>query len=72
MKSSRSPTEFDQNNRDVTSIPKYVIEKNSNRGAKHGPSERQKDVLPGETDAEEGPTGKARTPSNDIFTRVRH
>ena len=42
MKSSRSPTEFSQNNRDVTSIPKYVIEKNSNRGAKHGPSERQR------------------------------
>ena len=42
MKSSRSPTEFDQNNRDVTSIPGYVIKKNSSRGAKHGPSERQK------------------------------
>ena len=25
MKSSRSPTEFDQNNHDVTSIPGYVI-----------------------------------------------
>ena len=25
MKSTRSPTEFDQNNRDVTSIPGYVI-----------------------------------------------
>ena len=41
MKSSQSPTEFDQNNRDVTSILGYVI-KNSSRGAKHGPSERQK------------------------------
>ena len=27
MKSSRSPAEFDQNNRDVTSIPGYVIKK---------------------------------------------
>ena len=42
MTSSRSPTEFDQNNHDVTSIPGYVIKKNSSRGAKHGPSERQK------------------------------
>ena len=41
MKSSQSPTEFDQNNRDVTSIPGNVIEKNSSREAKHGPSERQ-------------------------------
>ena len=41
-KSSRSPTEVDQNNRDVTSILGYVIKKNSSRGAKHGPSERQK------------------------------
>ena len=41
MKSSQSPKEFDQNNRDVTSIPGYVIKKNSSRGAKHGPSERQ-------------------------------
>ena len=51
MKSSRSPKEFDQNNRDVTSIPGDVIKKNSSRGAKHGPSERQKNVLPCETDA---------------------
>ena len=42
MKSSQSPTEFDQNNRDVTSILGYVIKKNSSRGAKHGPSERQR------------------------------
>ena len=42
MKSSQSPTEFDQNIRDVTTIPGYVIEKNSSRGAKHGPSERQR------------------------------
>ena len=27
MKSTQSPTEFDQNNRDVTSIPGYVIKK---------------------------------------------
>ena len=43
MKSTRSPTEFDQNNRDVTSIPGYVVKNNSSRGVKHGPSaERQK------------------------------
>ena len=42
MKSSQRPSEFEQNNYDVTSIPGYVIKKNSSRGAKHGPSERQK------------------------------
>ena len=42
MKSLQSPTKFDQNNRDVTSIPGYLIQKNSSRGAKHGPSERQR------------------------------
>ena len=42
MQSTRSPTEFDQNNRDVTSIPGYVIKENRSRGAKHGASERQK------------------------------
>ena len=42
MKSSRSPTEFGQNNNDVTSIPGYVSEKNSSRGAKHKPSKRHK------------------------------
>ena len=29
-----------KSNYDVTSIPGYVIKKNSSRGAKHGPSER--------------------------------
>ena len=42
MKSTWSPTEFDQNKRDLTSIPGYVIKKNRSRGAKHGPSEIQK------------------------------
>ena len=42
MKSTQRPTEFEQNNRDVSSIPGYVIKKNSSRGAMHGPSERQK------------------------------
>ena len=42
MKSSHSPTDFEQNNYDVTSIPGYVIKKNGSRGAKHGPSERQR------------------------------
>ena len=42
MRSTRSPTEFDQNNRDVTSIPGYVIKKNTSRRAKHVASERDK------------------------------
>ena len=42
MKSSRSPTEFDQNNRDVTSFSGNVIKKNSSRGAEHGLCERQR------------------------------
>ena len=42
MKSSQGPTEFEQNNRDVTSIPGFLIKKNSSRGARHGPSERQR------------------------------
>ena len=42
LKSSQRPREFDQNNRDVTSIPGYVINKNRSRGGKHGASERQK------------------------------
>ena len=70
MKSSQSPTGFEQNNHDVTSIPGYVIEKNSSRGAKHGLSEPQR-MYSGETDAEEGPSEKARTPPNDTFTMVR-
>ena len=41
MKSSQRSTGLEQNNNDVTSIPGYVIKKNSSRGAKHGPSERQ-------------------------------
>ena len=41
-KSSQRPKEFEKNNRDVSSIPCYVIKKNSSRGAKHGPSERQR------------------------------
>ena len=41
VKSSKRPTEF-ENNDDVTSIPGCVIKKNSSRGAKHGPSERQR------------------------------
>ena len=67
----RNITEFDQNNRDVTSIPGYVMKKNSSRGAKHGPSERQRMLLPGETDAEKGPSAKARTPSCNTFKMVR-
>ena len=42
MRSTRSPTEFDQNNRDLTSIHGYAIKKNRKRGVQHGASERQK------------------------------
>ena len=41
MKSSKSPTVFEQNNYDVTSIPGFVITKKSSRGPKHCVSERQ-------------------------------
>ena len=48
---SRNEKEIDKSNNDVVSIPGYVIKKNNKRGARHGPSERQrmyykaKDVL---------------------------
>ena len=42
MKSSQRPTNFEQNNYDVTSIPGYVIKKNSSRDFKHGLAERQR------------------------------
>ena len=42
LKSSRRTQELDKNNCDVLSIPGYVIKKNTIRGAKHGPSERQR------------------------------
>ena len=42
MKSTRSPTKFDLNNREVTSIAGHVIKKNRNLGATHGGSERRK------------------------------
>ena len=32
MKSSQRPTEFEQNNHDVTSVPGFVSKKNSSRG----------------------------------------
>ena len=71
MKSTRSPTEFDQNNPDVTSIPGYVIKKNRSRGAKHGASERQRMFYQAKQMLKKGPTGKGRRPSNDTFAMVR-
>ena len=41
MKPSQSPTIFQQNSYDVSSILGFVIKRNSTRGAKPGPSERQ-------------------------------
>ena len=69
MKSSRSPAEFDQNNRDVASIPGHVIKKNSGRRAKHGPSERQKMYYQAKQMFKKSPN--ARMPSNDTFTMVQ-
>ena len=57
------PTEFDQNNRDVTSIFGYVIKKNSSRGAKHGASERQKMYYQPKQMLKD-PSTKARTPES--------
>ena len=71
MKSTRSPTELDQNNRDITSILGYVIKKNRSRGAKHGASQRQKMYYHAKQMPKKGPTGKARRPSNDTLTMVR-
>ena len=70
MNSTRSPTEFDLNNRDVTSIPGYVVKKNRSRGAKHGPSERQKMYYQAKQMLKKIPSVKARMPSNDTFTMV--
>ena len=39
---SRSEKEVDKSNNDVVSIPGYVIKTNDKRGARHGPSERQR------------------------------
>ena len=41
LKTSQSPTTFQQDNYDFNLIPGYIIEKNSCRGPKHGQSERQ-------------------------------
>ena len=41
LKYSRSPTTFQKTNCDITSIPGFVIKKNSSRGPIHGVSERQ-------------------------------
>ena len=41
LKYSRSPTTLQKTNCDFTSIPGFVIKKNTSRGPKHGASERQ-------------------------------
>ena len=71
MKSMRSPTELDQNNRDVTPIPGHVIKKNRKRGVQHGAPERQKMYFLAKQMLKKGPIGKARTPSNDTRAMVR-
>ena len=42
LRISRSEKEVDKSNKDVVSIPGYAIKKNDKRGARHGPSERQR------------------------------
>ena len=45
--------------------------KNSSRGAKHGPSERQRMYHEAKEMLQKGPSEKARTPPNDTCTMVR-
>ena len=52
LKSSKKTKQFEKNNYDVSSFPSYDIKKNSSRGAKHGPSERQRNVPQGERNAD--------------------
>ena len=60
--SSQRPKEFEKNNNDVSSILGYLITENSSRGAKHGPSEQQKNVLRGLRDAAKSSPRKPRKP----------
>ena len=55
LKYDRSPTTTQKANNDDTSIPGFLIKKNSTRGPKHGQSERQIIFL-GEADAKESET----------------
>ena len=71
VKSSQRPTELEQNNYDVTSIPGYVIKKNRSRGAKHGPSERHRMYYQAKPMLKKGTPEKARKPPNNTFTMVR-
>ena len=71
MKSSQRPTEFEQNNYDITSIPGHGIKKNNSRGAKHGPPGRQRMYYQTKTDAQKGTTEKARKQPNNNYTMVR-
>ena len=66
--SSQRPKEFEKNNHDVSSIPGYVIRKNSSRGAKHGPSERQRMYCKSEEMLQKGQSRKARKPFIHICT----
>ena len=42
LRISRGEKEVDKSNNEVVSIPGYVVKKNNKRGARHGPSERQR------------------------------
>ena len=72
MKSSHKPTEFEQNNYNVTSIPGFVIKKNSSRSAKHGPFERRRMYHQANKMLKKArQKKKARTPPNDTCRMVR-
>ena len=71
LKYDRSPTTTQKANNDDTSIPGFLIKKNSTRGPKHGQSERQimffflaKQML------KKARQAKTRRPSNDSRTMV--
>ena len=70
LKYKRSPTTTEKDNCDFTSIPGFVIKKNSSRGPKHGASERQIMFFKAKEMLKERETAKARRPSNDSRKEV--
>ena len=72
MKSSQKPTDFEQNNDDVTSIPDYVFKKKKTEIVDPNTDiTKDKKILPSETDAEQSTSQKERKPPNKTLTIVR-
>ena len=71
MKSTRSPTEFEQDNYDVTSILGYVFKNNRSRGAKYGPPERQRRYYQAKQMLKKARQKKHEKPPNNTVTMVR-